>query len=592
MARKKQLVDFVPSKYQSDIFDFIQHGVGNLVIEASAGSGKTSTLIKALNLIDESKQILFCAFNKDIVLELKKRIPKDKSNIDIRTVHSLGYLMIQRNFPDKSFVINETKYKSHILSSLALYTDIYGKRLTRTAYGAYIDNVCKIVDLCRYNMVHTISQCKQVVDRHDISLIDDEMEVALKVLDWGQNNIGDLDYGDMVWLPNVLALKPLGLKFDFVFGDEAQDFSIAQKDLILKCRKIDTRFIFCGDRNQCIYSFASASPDTFNDLISMPNTTSLPLSISYRCGKKIVEYAQHIVPNIEPNPSNQDGQIIEQVALQDVQDGDMIICRNNAPLIKAYSILLAQNKKCIIRGKDIGMNLKKLVIDTKQDNLSIDLQHDGVFPRLYAKLFTERDSIAKRTQLDADSVMGLSIMANKLDTIRALMILADGISTKDELIQKIESVFSDRKTNGIMLSTIHKAKGLESNNVYILCHSIMPSKYARQDWEKEQERNLQYVAYTRSKAILGFISESEVSAIESCDESLDTIEAMVSKTLHIKFEHTKMTVEMANVIAANAEDQLLPTSKDNNITLSESKRKTLTTLASLMHKRTNKLSKK
>ena len=66
MGRKKkceEILEFTPSKYQIDIFDFIQHGVGNLVVEACAGSGKTSTLVKGISLIPEDKRILFCAFN-------------------------------------------------------------------------------------------------------------------------------------------------------------------------------------------------------------------------------------------------------------------------------------------------------------------------------------------------------------------------------------------------------------------------------------------------------------------------------------------------------------------------------------------------
>ena len=75
MGRKKKIieeVEFTPSKYQKDIFDVIEHGVGNIVIEAAAGSGKTSTLIKAIKLIPIDKRILFCAFNTDIVKELKR----------------------------------------------------------------------------------------------------------------------------------------------------------------------------------------------------------------------------------------------------------------------------------------------------------------------------------------------------------------------------------------------------------------------------------------------------------------------------------------------------------------------------------------
>ena len=40
MARKKT-VEYEPSKYQKAIFDFVERGQGNAVIEAQAGSGKT-----------------------------------------------------------------------------------------------------------------------------------------------------------------------------------------------------------------------------------------------------------------------------------------------------------------------------------------------------------------------------------------------------------------------------------------------------------------------------------------------------------------------------------------------------------------------
>lgn len=41
MGRKKEAeVAFIPSKYQKKIFDFVENGQGNAVIEAQAGSGK------------------------------------------------------------------------------------------------------------------------------------------------------------------------------------------------------------------------------------------------------------------------------------------------------------------------------------------------------------------------------------------------------------------------------------------------------------------------------------------------------------------------------------------------------------------------
>lgn len=96
----------------------------------------------------------------------------------------------------------------------------------------------------------------------------------------------------MIWLPNVLYLKPLGLLYDYIMVDECQDMNRAERQLLLKCFKMGTRMISVGDSQQMLYSFAGGDPESFQALKSMPNTICLPLSISYRCAQNIVRYAQ------------------------------------------------------------------------------------------------------------------------------------------------------------------------------------------------------------------------------------------------------------------------------------------------------------
>ena len=73
---------------------------------------------------------------------------------------------------------------------------------------------------------------------------------------------------------------------------------------------------------------------------------------------------------------------------------------------------------------------------------------------------------------------------------------------------RINMIFSDDSKNGICLSTVHKSKGLESDRVFIIC----PDKFyvkpcMRVPWMAEQERNLVYVAITRAKHFLGFVTD-------------------------------------------------------------------------------------
>lgn len=74
------------------------------------------------------------------------------------------------------------------------------------------------------------------------------------------------------------------------------------------------------------------------------------------------------------------------------------------------------------------------------------------------------------------------------------------------MIQHIKNLFESGK--GVTLSTIHKAKGLEAEKVYILALDLMPHPIALKsgkDWVLEQEKNMKYVAITRSKFELVYI---------------------------------------------------------------------------------------
>lgn len=588
MARKKkeQKVDeivykldnleltYQPSKYQEAIFEFIRNSQGNLVIEASAGSGKTTVLVNILRLLDAKTKKLFCAFNTDIVKELKKKT-KGIENVDVRTMHSLGNLMILRNLNVDYIPIVETKYKEHIYSNIGDYTNTINS-IGRKGYMKYVNNVSKLVDFARYNLADSVEEINILSQRHDIDIINDEAEVVLAIMDWGKENLESIDYTDMVWLPNVLHMKPLGLQFDFILLDESQDFSIAQRELILRCQKMGTRYVFVGDSFQAIYSFASASPESFQKLKELPNTTCLPLSISYRCPKKVVKLAQTLVESIEYKEDAIDGNIIYNAKLEDVKDGDMILCRNNAPLMKVYNDLIRMGRKCFIRGKDIGNNLKKIIKDSKQELLNSDLKEDGLFIQLYDQLFNMVSDIMRKTNLDKQSVMNMSIVVNKLDVINALYVLSENLTTTQELMNRIDIIFSDRKKNeGIALSTIHKAKGLEAENVYIACRSLMPSPSATQDWEITQEKNLIYVAYTRAKNTLGFLDERDFQNFTNTtisSENLKYAEYCVNTILGKNYSTSGSTTiesKLSNYILSKSTTIKKPTIGNNKILTSK-----------------------
>lgn len=502
-------MDFKPSKYQQDIFDFIKYGYGNAVIEAMAGAGKSTSIIKCLDFIKADKKVLFLAFNNSIVDELSTKIKRDKT--DIKTLHSLGHSILKYNFKDKyNLLIDDLKYKkrmNRMLDSEPHYD------LSDKEYKKYKNNILKLIDLGRFHLSKNIDSLNEIANKHNIVLIKDELEQVFELLKWGRNEsieqTSSIDFGDMLYLPNVLPVRTF--KYDFIIVDEAQDLSNAQLQLFLKCFKQGGRFICVGDKNQCIYSFSGADFESFNKIKALPNTTLLPLSICYRCPTKVITMAQKFVPEIEARENAPEGYIKYNANIEDVKDGDMVICRNTLPLVKLYLQLIVDGKKAYVKGKDIGLNLIDIInnVDEDVEELNYNLENKGVFTELYSMLITYIEQLKKTYNIQEEDVYETQEFNNMLDSIECLEVASYGLEFKSQLLTRLKNIFEDKSTEGICLSTIHKAKGLESDNVFILNKNLLPSKFVKQDWEKEQERNLEYVAITRPKKMLGFIYDKD-----------------------------------------------------------------------------------
>jgi superfamily I DNA/RNA helicase len=140
--------EFEASEYQSKIFDFIEHGAGNMIISAAAGSSKTTTIVNATRYIPEEKRVLFIAFNKDIVEKLREEV--HRNNVHISTFHSLGYsILLENDVIDQNTEINEYKYQTYIKENI---DELTKHKETRSLGGDrmhYITNIIKLSEYCR-----------------------------------------------------------------------------------------------------------------------------------------------------------------------------------------------------------------------------------------------------------------------------------------------------------------------------------------------------------------------------------------------------------------------------------------------------------
>lgn len=539
---------FTPSPYQEKIFEFIQHGNGNAVISAKAGSGKTKTCVEAMKLINPKNKVMFLAFNKSIAEELSNKL-KDYKNVSVRTSHSLGFAMIKRNV-EGEVELDEYKYRGYLKSHLEELSTINNKRVTRSQLLTYIDNITELINFARYNLAQTPNEVKELSKKYDIPILFDECDVVIKVLEWGKSELNRVDFTDMVWLPVECDMSPKGFQKDFIFIDECQDQSLMSIQLFLKCFKRGTRFIAVGDKKQQINSFSGSSEEAFDYLTTYPKTTLFDLPICYRCPQKVVELAQTLVADIKPKDDAISGEVVDNCLTSFLKSGDMVICRSKAPLVKVYTKLLSKGVPCYIKGNEYGTSLKKTVSEIDKDELNVSLKEDGVFIRLYDNLFDIRNSLMDNNGMDYQDATLSSYVSNMYDMIKTLEILAHNCKTKDELLCQIDKMFNE-SNGGVILSTIHKAKGLEADNVYILCNSSMPSKLAKKDWEKDAEKNLIYVAYTRAKKKLGFISEKEIKpfgisqGVDDILKELGVIEALVCRILGKTPKEAQDSVDIA-----------------------------------------------
>lgn len=494
---------FQPSPYQQRVFDFIETGEGNAVVNAVAGSGKTTTIVEALKNISADKTSIFIAFNKSIVEELRGRVPV---STDVKTIHAIGLEAIKKHFGStkvaKNF-IDSRKY-TNIAKKLQRLWNVETETAEEENKREYLKKIVRICELIRQNLYTMDTDYGLVVQtclNNGIVAFDICVERAMVVAKQGIDDVRQIDFIDMLCYPMYYDI-PLPRQYDWVFIDECQDLNIAQQHIMQKLVKPGGRWIAVGDPSQAIYGFAGADVESFNKLRNSENTQELPLSISYRCSKKVVEFAKKLVPHLESNPNAPDGEVNEKSKLEAIKEGDFVLCRNAYPLVKCAIHFLSKGRRISIIGSDIGKSLIDVIDKTSSSDVNDMLNQftrirNRMIQRLLSKGYDWSEAQEHETISDFDE---------KVSMIKAI---ANGFIYEKvlDVINKIEEIFGEEDKSGITFATIHKAKGLEAETVHIICHELMPSPKATKPWQQLQEQNLMYVAFTRAKHTLNFVED-------------------------------------------------------------------------------------
>ena len=261
--------------------------------------------------------------------------------------------------------------------------------------------------------------------------------------------------------------------------------------------------------HNCINTWCGSDSESFEHLKDTTQfrreSVEFPLTTNYRCGTKIIEYAKRYTDNnIHARENAPEGSVNFDAHINDIKNGDMVLCRNISPLMDFYRIGVAQGKKMCFKGEELGKSLIT-AIDCSYGNTPKE-----IIDSLKHRIIATWDFFTEESGLDKKETMTNPIIISLLDNIKTIENFPKTVETREDVEKFINDIFSNEEDGGIQLSTIHRAKGLEADNVFIICPSLIPSKLAEAKWEIEEEKHLQYVMCTRPKNSLNFVSESEI----------------------------------------------------------------------------------
>ena len=484
---------FKPSEAQQAFYDCVENESCSVILEAVAGSGKTTTLIHGLHLM--KGRVFLGAYNKTMADELKEKIGR-KDGVFIATFHSAGFAALRRRFDgirvdgDKVIKIARGIADKHDRDDLRELAPIVS-RLVSMAKNIGIGALKDVPDTMRtwMNMAEHFGL--------DQGLPEDEegerkaIMFAQRVLAMSNHDTAVCDFDDMVYL--ALYKNCRMYTHDYVLVDEAQDTNPVRLELATRMLARNGRMFAVGDRYQAIYGFSGALSNALELIEERFNAKVLPLSTTYRCPKAVVEQAQEIVPHIVAHESAPEG---SYTSIPDTEVVDAIrmfkpshtgiLCRYNKQLVQFAFKLLREDVPCYIEGRAIGVGLlKKWKITSIRAFKAklLDYQEKEIAKALEA----DKEEVADRIEDECETLLACIDRALEKD-----------LTHMTELRSMITDLFNSK--TGYCLSSVHRSKGLEWDHVFILYRDeLMPAKFARKDWQLQQEHNLEYVALTRSK---------------------------------------------------------------------------------------------
>ena len=456
-----------PTDEQQSIIDAFNSTKTNLIIQARAGAAKTTTLQM---LIEEwEKPSLYLAFNKRVVVEARTKVP---NRCKVMTLNGIGHQTLARNGGHKLKLdtsknynlLRETEYKGNKFSEI-----LRAVRMSKQ-HGFVPDLRASLIDEDYF------------FDHLDMRFDDKERDTVCQVIraSWDLvEHQGIIDFDDQLLVPTLKRMPFLHLPV--VFVDEAQDLSEINRRMVKLIVGLGTRLVAVGDDAQAIYGFRGAAPDSMDKLSEEFKMEERMLTMTFRCSKAVTQHANWRTGDMRHRPDAPEGSVSEHDAIifENIGTDTAILCRNNSPLLSLALRMIKDGLAPKLLGRDVLEETIKSLENITKRNMSSEDALDQIEHWAEEK---------KRTWKSA------SLVEDKAECMR---IFLRDVRTAGEALARIRAL-QNSPQGSVTLSTVHKSKGAEYDDVIIIDRSLIHIG------EEQQEDNLLYVAQTRARDTLRY----------------------------------------------------------------------------------------
>lgn len=468
-------------------------------------------------------QILYAAYTKAAVEEITSKVPQ---RVDLRTVHGAGYKLLLGKY---GYLPMNNSRGTQIVS------DITGQPFNKLKDSFKWLSTLRFIEKAKEEMLDVNQEtCVYLQNKYDSlvnMLIHPDIATQAKEIIPRMKRIDrkmGIEYIDQVWLAVWACTHPV---YDLGIIDECQDLSPAR---LLLVRQMCRNLVFVGDPDQAIMAFSGADAHSF-EKISAICDQQLPLKTTFRLPPNIVSKANQHTPRARlkglDKPVGHEAQFpIHDLSIR-IKDScrflgegeinpymyndHMIVCRYNAPLIECCLKLWKAHIPATILGRQLVENLISIIKARKAqtiEELEFKLdRYEETTCRSAPEYIQEvvRDKLAciryvinalrpspEETSLQGDNGTSMSSSGFPKDPSETIEVPMSATVTDVE--ESLKKLFAVKKNQPhVSLCTIHKAKGAERKNIYILYPPI-PSPRAQSPEQKQQEKNLEFVAITRT----------------------------------------------------------------------------------------------